>query len=75
MHADIPEVVQNDITGYLVEERNGEALAEKLIDLIINPKKRELFGIAGRKHIELNYNLDIQIKNLEKIYLSLLNGN
>ncbi|MGE5497609.1 MAG: glycosyltransferase, partial [Syntrophothermus sp.] len=35
-HADIPEVIINNKTGLLVEERNSEALAAKLLELLSN---------------------------------------
>jgi glycosyltransferase involved in cell wall biosynthesis len=38
----IPEIVQDDITGKLVPPRNHAALADAIIDLLINSQKREL---------------------------------
>lgn len=70
LHADIPEVVLNGETGYLVTERNSQRLAEKLADLIEAPERRLSFGEAGRRHVALNYNLEIQLQRLEHIYES-----
>ncbi len=71
-HADIPEVVLDGKSGFLVQEKNYEIIADKILELIENPDQRKNFGLFGRKHIEKNYNLDNQIKNLENIYKSLL---
>lgn len=68
MHADIPEEVINGKSGILVEEKDVEGLAEALLELIDNPKKRESFGKFGRKHVEENYNIIKQGKKLEEIY-------
>lgn len=67
-HADIPEVVLDGKTGYLVNERNSRLLAAKLTELIEDPVKRMFFGEAGREHVALNYNLEIQLRKLENIY-------
>jgi glycosyltransferase involved in cell wall biosynthesis len=38
----IPEIIQDTITGKLVPPRNHSALADAIIDLLINPQKREI---------------------------------
>ncbi|MGE5620955.1 MAG: glycosyltransferase [archaeon] len=73
-HADIPEVILNNKTGYLVEERNSEALALKILQLLNSPEKMKEFGESGRSHILRNYNLSIQINKLTKIYENVING-
>lgn len=67
-HADIPEVVVDGESGFLVAERNSDALAEKLLFLIEHPDLWESMGLAGRKHIERNYNIRIEAEKLERIY-------
>lgn len=67
-HCDIPEVVNDEESGYLVPERDIAALAEKLDFLISNPEIWEKLGGKGRKHIEDNYNVLTQTQKLEKIY-------
>ncbi len=73
LHADIPEVVKNEETGFLVPERDSTALAEKLLELIHAPDKRQLFGRCGKRHILAEYNLPLQIKKLEDIYSNVKN--
>jgi len=67
-HCDIPEVVINAESGYLVPERNVDALAEKLELLISNSGMWEQMGQKGREHIEKNYNIMTQVQRLEEIY-------
>jgi colanic acid/amylovoran biosynthesis glycosyltransferase len=71
-HCDIPEVILNNKSGYLVKEKGVKGLAEKLYDLISNPSIWEKMGKVGRSHIEKNYNIKKQVIKLEKIYDSLL---
>jgi len=68
LHADIPEVVRDGITGWLVPERDSNLLAEKLLDLIKRPERREAFGRSGRKHVSTEYEISVQVKKLEEIY-------
>lgn len=73
-HADIPEVVHDKSTGYLVPERDADSLADRLLDLAASPQRRALFGREGRNHIEAEYNLKTQIQKLESIYSRIGNG-
>ncbi|OHB71653.1 MAG: hypothetical protein A2W23_07360 [Planctomycetes bacterium RBG_16_43_13] len=71
-HCDIPEVVIDRKSGFLVPERDVDALAEKLEYLVLNNSLWEEMGRAGRKHIEDNYNIIKQREALETIYDSLV---
>jgi colanic acid/amylovoran biosynthesis glycosyltransferase len=73
-HADIPEVVHDKTTGYLVPERDADSLAERLLDLVGSPERRALFGSEGRKHVGEEYNLKTQMEKLESIYSRIGNG-
>ena len=72
LHADIPEVIKDGKTGFLVEERNSEALADKIAELIDNPKKMVAFGKAGREHVINEYDINTLMPKLESIYKGLL---
>lgn len=71
-HCDIPEVVVDGESGYLVKEKDTSGLAERLEHLIIHPELWESMGRAGRKHIEEEFNIIKQAAKLENIYDSLL---
>jgi len=70
----IPEIVDDGITGFLVEKNNPEALAEKIEILINNPDLRKRMGEAGRKKILENYTLDIFEKNMKGVFDEILNN-
>lgn len=73
-HADIPEVVIDGVTGRLAPEKDIVGLAAHLAWFMDNMGKMAEFGEAGRKRIEKEYNIHIQIKRLEKLYNDVLNG-
>jgi len=54
-HTGIPEVVVNGKSGFLVPEKDVDALAERLEYLIEHPKIWAEMGRAGRKFVEEKY--------------------
>ncbi len=73
-HADIPEVVIDGRCGILVKERDVDGLAGGLDALLASPKRRAEMGRAGRAHVEVNHNLQVQGKRLEEIYDRTIGG-
>lgn len=73
-HAGIPELVKDNVSGYLVPERDHKKLAEKLEQLITKPKLRVAFGRAGRLTVEQDYNTEKQNNALVDIFRKLLNS-
>jgi len=67
-HCDIPEVVLDGESGYLVPERDSDALAERLIHLCKNSHLWQKMGRAGREHVEKNYDVKRQVAKLEEVY-------
>ena len=51
-HSGIPELVQDGISGFLVPERDVDALKEKINQLILQSELRSRMGLAGRKYVE-----------------------
>jgi len=67
-HCDIPEVVQDGVTGLLAPERDSEALANHLLTFVQHPHQIEAMGAAARQHIEAEYDATMQGRRLETIY-------
>lgn len=67
-HCDIPEYVQDRITGFLVEEKDVHALAERIIYLATHEELWLLMGRQGRDHISSQYSTKTQTEKLEEIY-------
>jgi len=55
----IPDIVEKDITGFLVFQNDVEQLALKLGILILNPELRKNMGKAGRIKYEKEFKLEI----------------
>ena len=67
-HCDIPEYVQDRITGFLVEEKDVHALAERIVYLATQGELWRLMGQQGRDHVSRQYNAKTQTEKLEEIY-------
>jgi colanic acid/amylovoran biosynthesis glycosyltransferase len=72
-HAGVPEVVKDNVSGYLVNEHDVGMLAKKLNQLIENKSTRLDFGKKGRKIAE-KFDAKKQIIKLEKIYQDLIDS-
>jgi len=71
-HAGIPEVVVDGETGFLVPEKDIEALAERMLYLANHPELWNKFGFAGRKYMEREFSPQALISNLEGVYDKIL---
>ncbi|NUM44918.1 MAG: glycosyltransferase [Anaerolineales bacterium] len=67
-HADIPEVVGVKEPGFLVPERDADALARNLRVMLANPHRWPEWGMVGRKHVEAEYDIRRVAQTLETIY-------
>lgn len=71
-HSGIPELIEDGVSGYLVPEKEVEALATKLNYLLTNPEIGRRMGLAGRKTVETDYNIEILSDLLVEIYQQLI---
>lgn len=65
-------IIKDGQTGYLVKPQNPKSQAEKICKLISNSRLRHKFAKNARKHAILHFQLQDYVKNIEKIYLSLI---
>jgi colanic acid/amylovoran biosynthesis glycosyltransferase len=72
MHCDIPNIVVDEETGLLCEERDVETLADNLDRLISNKALREKMGKAAHIRASLHFSIQRQVDDLNKLYRSLL---
>jgi colanic acid/amylovoran biosynthesis glycosyltransferase len=73
-HTGIPEIVYDGESGFLVPERDAEALADRLTRLMERREVWQEMGQKGREHIDEHYNIDKQNDRLIEIYQSLKQG-
>lgn len=69
----LKEIVDPEVDGLLVEERNVEDLANAMIHLLDHPEVGEKLAANARKKIEDQYSHLAAAKKYEEIYLSRLN--
>ncbi len=66
-----PEIVQDGVTGYVVDPRHHERMAERIIDLLQNPGKANTFGEAGYERMATRFNLNQKAAEYEALYKEL----
>jgi colanic acid/amylovoran biosynthesis glycosyltransferase len=71
-HGGIPELIQDNVSGFLVPERNAVAIAEKISYLLENPQIWNSITQTARAHVEENYDLHKLNDELADIYQQLI---
>lgn len=64
----LPEVVIDNVTGFVVPKENPQAAADAIKKLILNEKIRVNMGLAAQKHVENHYDWNICVKNMKNVY-------
>lgn len=67
-HAGIPEIVVDGVTGLLADERDHKALAQHLVSLATDGRRRHEFGGAARSVIESKFDNERLIDDLVSLY-------
>jgi len=67
-HGGIPEIIDDQETGFLVDERDVDAMAERLASLLYEPALRERLGRAARFKMEREYDNHARVQALEAFY-------
>ena len=69
----LPEVVDNNITGYVVPRNNVRATFEAINSLVVDSQIRERMGIEGRKRVAEFYNWEDNLNLMIEIYQRTIN--
>ena len=72
MHSGIPELVDNNISGLLVPEKDSQALADEIEHLCNHPEIWPEMGKAARKKIEEDFDITNLTDELIYIYKKLI---
>jgi glycosyltransferase involved in cell wall biosynthesis len=62
----VPEIVDNNKTGILVPSKDEKAIAEAVLKLLKDSRKRKEFGENGSKKVKQYYNIEENIKLIYK---------
>jgi colanic acid/amylovoran biosynthesis glycosyltransferase len=73
-HGGIPELIEDGVSGFLVPQRDADALADRLVQVIDHPEIWAQMGRAGRNRIKAEYDIHRLNGELESLYQRLLNG-
>ena len=68
IHAGIPEAIQHGETGLLTAEKDWQAIAQSILQLLQQKELRQRFAIAGRRRMEQHFNLKRNTAKLEDLY-------
>ncbi len=68
------EVVRDGINGILVPPRDPLSLTDAIKTLLLDPKKREQMGAAGRKIAKDEFSVERVVESYKKIYREILKG-
>jgi len=66
-HGGAPEVIQDGVTGYVVQHGETVQLATSIDVLLSNPENARRMGEAGRERVEKEYRFNIFSKSFKKI--------
>jgi L-malate glycosyltransferase len=70
----IPEVVEDEVTGYLCPLGNIEEAAAKAISLLADDKKRQAFKRAALKRVKQSFDSQHIVSQYERLYEAMLKG-
>jgi glycosyltransferase involved in cell wall biosynthesis len=63
-----PELVENDVTGYLVGRDDSAAMADGIDRLLANPDHARVLGRAGREKMIRDFDVSKMVRSTEAIY-------
>ena len=66
-HGGAPEVIQDGITGYLVQHGDAVQLATSIETLLANPEMAKEMGRRGKERVENEFRFNVFAKSLKKI--------
>jgi L-malate glycosyltransferase len=71
---DIRLWIEDGKGGYVVPVKSPEAVADKITHLLEHDDERRHSGAVNRKTIEERYNVYVEMKKMEKVYLDVVAG-
>jgi L-malate glycosyltransferase len=70
----LPEVVEDGVEGFLVAPHDVRTMAQRALEIVSDPDKRESMGEAARRRAESQFCSSKIIPLYEKLYSRVLNG-
>ena len=67
-----PNIVKNDINGYLVEPKNFEEMSLRIVDILVNADKSNIFKVNSRNLVLSSFSSKSTVDNYKQLYSTLL---
>ncbi len=68
----VPEIVENGVSGYLIDQNSIEKAAEKLIALLNSDEQRKMMGQRGRLRAKELFSVNRNCEKVKTVYMDLL---
>jgi glycosyltransferase involved in cell wall biosynthesis len=68
----VPDVVRDQVDGFLVEPGDTDAAADRLAELAGDPELRQRLGSSGRQYARERYSVDRLVDDVDRLYRALL---
>ena len=66
------EVIEDGVEGFLVHPKDHEKYAERILELLGNPKMQSAFGMAARKKVLASFSMEIVAQQSMSFYKTLI---
>jgi len=63
----IPEIIEDGISGYIVDPRNSNQIAERVVTLLDNDSGAQEMGIQAHQRLLFAFNIDTTIHQIERL--------
>jgi O-antigen biosynthesis protein len=70
----LPNMVADQVTGFLCDPQNLDTFCERLLTLIRRPELRNKMGMAGRKFIEQTHSAEAMLENYHDLFHQVRSG-
>lgn len=70
----LPEVVRDNVTGFIVPAKDVQSLSEKIYRLMCDPQKRAEMGKNGRRLVSDMYDWEKCVDLMEHVYEAIVRG-
>ena len=68
------EMIVDGVTGYIMPSESIEKIANKIIELVRDPRQSVSMGQRARKHAEETFGVETHVQKVQDIYQKLLKG-
>jgi glycosyltransferase involved in cell wall biosynthesis len=68
----VPDLVEDGVTGILVEPQDPEALASAVVSLLRDPERTKAMGEAGRERRRSEFSIEATVRKVEDLYEELI---